>query len=623
VDDERIDELRQRLRTLGYLDAGVDRFVLAPARGARGPVAVAASVRVGLLGGLLLGPAAALGVGARLPGLVSGARDAVVLAIYLAVLFVGAIAAATFAVSLLARRASRLMGWLTTTACLAYLTLWWRNANAGFGWSAPVWTGFALVVAVAISLLLGHAVRIATLGVLAARRPSNALPPVPSTSWRVIVGGGASAFAGAAALLVLTTSASGAPALAPPLTVVSQGAVVKVLAIDGVDPTLVDEREWVAGWGYRGRRYVADYGDTGDPARMWTTIATGEPPDVHGIHGIEGRRVAGLRGMLSPERTATGRVLQQATDLIRLTQPSVASRTERKVMTFWEVAESAGLRTAVFNWWATWPAVTRTGIVVSDRAVLRLEHGGTLDAEISPPQRYTDLESRWPQITKDAHMLAQRSFSSIAARDTAAILVRSATLDAMVLGMEAVLAEKNRDLDVVYLPGLDIAQHALLGDRGDADASPSALSARIAALRDYHRFLGELIHPWLRPVDKQVVVIVAAPGRIGTATGHMTIGTWIEPHAGPPFNEWATGHPQFEDVKEPIHALDVAPTVLSLLGIPISRELPGTVLHASLLTSAERFVSTYGRPAQPEPTRDGRPLDQETIDRLRSLGYIK
>jgi Type I phosphodiesterase / nucleotide pyrophosphatase len=625
VDDERIDELRQRLRTLGYLDAGVDRFVLAPARGARGPVAVAAraSVRVGLLGGLLLGPAAALGVGARLPGLVSGARDAVVLAIYLAVLFVGAIAAATFAVSLLARRASRLVGWLTTAACLAYLTLWWRNANAGFGWSAPVWTGFALVVAVAISLLLGHAVRIATLGVLAARRPSNALPPVPSTSWRVIVGGGASAFAGAAALLVLTTSASGAPALAPPLTVVSQGAVVKVLAIDGVDPTLVDEREWVAGWGYGGRRYVVDYGDTGDPARMWTTIATGEPPDVHGIHAIEGRRVAGLRGMLSPESSETGRVLQQATDLIRLTQPSVASRTERKVMTFWEVAESAGLRTAVFNWWATWPAVTRTGIVVSDRAVLRLEHGGTLDAEISPPQKYAVLEHKWPQMTKDAQALAERSFSSVATRDTAEILVRSATLDAMVLEMDAALAEKNRDLDVVYLPGLDIAQHALLGDRGDADASPSALSARIAALRDYHHFLGELIHPWLRPVDKQVVVIIAAPGRIGSATGHVTIGTWIEPHAGSPFIDWATGHPQFEDVKEPIRALDVAPTVLSLLGIPISRELPGTVLHASLLTSAERFVSTYGRPAQPERTRDGRPLDQETIDRLRSLGYIK
>src|SRR6516225_324464 len=138
MNDERIDELRQRLRALGYLDAGVNRFVLAPARETRGPVglAIRASLRVGVLGGLLLGPAAALGVGARVPGLVSGARDALVLAIYLAVLFFAAATAFTFVVSVSAARAARVAGWLTTIACLAYLTLWWRNANAGFGWSA-------------------------------------------------------------------------------------------------------------------------------------------------------------------------------------------------------------------------------------------------------------------------------------------------------------------------------------------------------------------------------------------------------------------------------------------------------------------------------------------------------
>src|SRR5215472_855715 len=104
MNEERIDELRQRLRALGYLDAGVDRFVLAPARETRGPAGLAlhASLRVGLLGGLLLGPAAALGVGARLPGLVSGARDAAVLAVYLAVFFFAAIAAASLVVSLTA-----------------------------------------------------------------------------------------------------------------------------------------------------------------------------------------------------------------------------------------------------------------------------------------------------------------------------------------------------------------------------------------------------------------------------------------------------------------------------------------------------------------------------------------
>ena len=54
--------------------------------------------------------------------------------------------------------------------------------------------------------------------------------------------------------------------------------------------------------------------------------------------------------------------------------------------TLWEVAANAGLRTAVVNWWATWSAPPGAGIVVSDRAALRLERGGPLNAEIAPAE---------------------------------------------------------------------------------------------------------------------------------------------------------------------------------------------------------------------------------------------
>ncbi len=58
-EDRRVDDLRQQLRELGYLDAGVDRFVLGPATAARPPLTIAllASLRVGCLAALLLGPA--------------------------------------------------------------------------------------------------------------------------------------------------------------------------------------------------------------------------------------------------------------------------------------------------------------------------------------------------------------------------------------------------------------------------------------------------------------------------------------------------------------------------------------------------------------------------------------
>jgi hypothetical protein len=66
----------------------------------------------------------------------------------------------------------------------------------------------------------------------------------------------------------------------------------------------------------------------------------------------------------------------------------------------------------------------------------------------------------------------------------------------------------------------------------------------------------------------------------------------------------------------------VAPTVLTGLGVPLSRELAGHPMPL-LLGAGPRYVESYGRPAPARVGSTGKPLDQETIDRLRSLGYIK
>ena len=308
--DRRVDELRQQLRELGYLDAGVDRFVLGPARAARPPLTIAllASVRVGCLAALLLGPAAAVGLNSRLPGLVTGPRDAIVVAAYLGLLFGAGVSAFAVIVSLLvatlageriARRAyplSRAAGAAVAIACLAYLTLWWRSANAGFGWAAPYWTGFALVVAVAISLLLGHVVTVAAFAVIIARRKTNAAGDALGSGWRsasqstwkITIAAALVAFAGAAALLVVTAPNERMGSTQARLAVVPSGLRVRLVAIDGVDPGVLEELAragripWLAAalTGSRARLELEDTGTARDPARTWTTIATGGPPRI-------------------------------------------------------------------------------------------------------------------------------------------------------------------------------------------------------------------------------------------------------------------------------------------------------------------------------------------------------
>ena len=73
---------------------------------------------------------------------------------------------------------------------------------------------------------------------------------------------------------------------------------------------------------------------------------------------------------------------------------------------------------------------------------------------------------------------------------------------------------------------------------------------------------------------------------------------------------------------------DVAATVLYALGLPISRTLAGHPL-VDLFTESfarrypVRYVATYGPPRIGAAERTGQPLDQEMIDRLRSLGYVR
>ena len=635
-----IDELRQRLRALGYLDAGVDRFVLGAATRAGHPARIAlfASLRIGMLAAALLGPTAAIALVARMPGLVTGPRDAAVAAVYLAIFFGTSIAIAAFIASLAAswlttrtakggeqaagraRLLALTAGALVTTACLVYLTLWWKTASPAFAWSSPLWTTFALAVAAAISVLLGHAVTVTALAVTMARPGQHHIlsARIPAETWRASIVGSAVAFTGAIALLFVAARAEGQRDQSPaPLPVVG-GEPVVVLAIDGFEAQLHERLRSNTSIPVTGLFPIFDSAgaqlaplESRDPARLWTTIATGVRPEVHGVGALETRQVTGLRGRLAAG--PSGRVIGAATDLLRLTRPAIASNFERRVKTFWEIAEQAGLRTAVVNWWATWPAPANSGIVFSDRAVLRLERGGTLDAELGPPQLYESLRARWPEIRADARQRAQTFFSPAAYAEHRQVLTRSGELDVSMLRIaETIESENKLDLLVVYLPGLDIAQHALLGT-GNGTPSAFDLSQRLTALQGYYEFLelqaGSALSRWRK--GKRAFIVTQA-GRVLTGQGTLAV-------LGPGLR--GEGRTQAS-------VLDVAPTILHALGIPIARDLDGGVIEAmfeaQLLTRHPvRFVATYGLLGGVSAVRGGRPLDREMIDRLRSLGYVR
>jgi predicted AlkP superfamily phosphohydrolase/phosphomutase len=126
-----------------------------------------------------------------------------------------------------------------------------------------------------------------------------------------------------------------------------------VVGIDGGDWQVIDtltargELPALRRLAERGTRAVLHTAYNASPV-IWTTIATGVRPRVHGI-----------------------------TDFVVPTpQGDVpVSSALRRVPALWNMLSLAHRRVAVYGWWATWPAEEVAGVVVSDRALLDVPEG--------------------------------------------------------------------------------------------------------------------------------------------------------------------------------------------------------------------------------------------------------
>ena len=133
---------------------------------------------------------------------------------------------------------------------------------------------------------------------------------------------------------------------------------VVVIGVDGADPR-VFEALWARGEapathalaqrGFYGRLASAYAGKS---PIIWTTVATGQAPERHGIQNF----------------LATGRQ-----DIGDANEP--VSSADRRVKALWEIAGERGRKVLVAGWWATWPVTPVNGLMVSDRpAPIRKDH---------------------------------------------------------------------------------------------------------------------------------------------------------------------------------------------------------------------------------------------------------
>jgi hypothetical protein len=385
---------------------------------------------------------------------------------------------------------------------------------------------------------------------------------------------------------------------------------------------------------------------------IWATMVTGKNREEHGIQDfyvVEGEGDAKTRRMVGSA--------------------------DRKTLALWDLMRPFGKTAGFVAWWASWPAEEVPGWIVSDRMTRerftewlsadrtgRLTWPDALTAELAPlvvdpmkppmdelsamadftPAELAEMESiekplphHWASVLKFSYC-SQRSYEKIALHQ---------------------LAKGQPDLTGVYLIANDPVSHTFWHfyepgafPAGGVDPAQAArLGKMVPGIYEHNdRYLAEL----LKAVDKDTVVIIVSDHgfqsshqlpknepaaeyaanfeerrRQAMADGTVAVGQSGAHHIDGVF--LAAGGPIRAGVKCEPSVLDIAPTVLALLGLPVADDMPGKVLEeiidpAFLREHPVRRIDSYEPLVERSKVPDMKPANDEgAMDMLRSLGYVQ
>jgi tetratricopeptide (TPR) repeat protein/predicted AlkP superfamily phosphohydrolase/phosphomutase len=397
---------------------------------------------------------------------------------------------------------------------------------------------------------------------------------------------------------------------------------VLLVGIDGADPQIVD-RLVAAGRLPNLARLRAE-GAHG-PLRshepllspiVWTTIVTGRKGPDHGVLDF----------------------VEIASD----GKPVPITSARRRVPALWNVLDAAGRSAGVVGWYASYPAEPVRGFVVSDRLgfhqVRSARDGGA--GATYPEALAAEIRARLGEATPNLEATRAR-FVEPAARpspDGEQRLARLAEIHATTeLYLRVARDQRARhptDLLAVYFELVDACSHLFMEDAPPArpGLAPEDLAAFGSTVDRCYAYQDDVLGRLLEGAPSRGVTLVVSDhgfksgdarpvtsGRADTGLAplwHKLNGIALA--AGPGVKKGGR--------LEGASILDVAPTVLALLGVPASRELEGAPFRGAFEPGAlreppriERFAPARAAPAGAAGADDA---TDERLERLRALGYL-
>lgn len=349
---------------------------------------------------------------------------------------------------------------------------------------------------------------------------------------------------------------------------------------------------------------------------LWTSIATGKLPDAHGIAGF-----------VEPTEDHAG---------VRL----VGSQS-RRCKALWNITSEAGLRTHVVGWYASHPAEAINGVCVSDQYLTETANGPSPASTgwIAPP----DLADRYAGLRVSPRELGAGDMLPFIPRleqvdlrrdprpgRLADALAACASIHAVATDL---MASQPWDVFAVYYDALDRIGHDFMPYHPPRLTwiAEEDFSVYQHVMTGMYRFHDMLLERLLQLAGEDATVILLSdhgfrsdhqrprvePGR----DQHQTAAQWHRQYGivamrGPGLR-----------ADERIYGatlLDIAPTVLTLLGLPVARDMPGRPLVAAFDPPPRiDAIATYETggsataPREPDPAASA-----EAVRQLVELGYL-
>ncbi|MCC7293410.1 MAG: alkaline phosphatase family protein [Phycisphaerales bacterium] len=377
---------------------------------------------------------------------------------------------------------------------------------------------------------------------------------------------------------------------------------------------------------------------------IWTSMATGVGPQVHGVESFTAYRLPGVSDPILQLAPGTGfhKLLDAGEAMGLVHRQPVTARCCRKPRV-WDILSATGVPCAVLGWWATWPARDLNGVIVTDtffyeRHAARLGETGEEGATgtVSPAPLLKDLAPLRVN-TSDLTAADVRQFMDVSDEQLRAMhagrydsdLIDSEFL--FLLAMDRTYrnvavhlmksAEELRFV-TVYLRGIDILGHAALRYGTPLDRPPGS-GPYADTVRRYYMYSDSLVQELLDAAGEDTTVVLVSDHGFerqpdGTF-GHDEAPDGVMFARGEPFR---TG----ERITEAT-VYDVMPTLLHLYGLATPEDGKGRALtrfmrETGAAGTAPRRVATYGYHLSPIVGGAASPGDQEAVKRLRALGYL-